>query len=312
MIIARNLPVFLWEYAILHAIYLRNRVYHKSIDVTPYQIWNNRRPNIQHLREFGAPVWVLLQGKDKLPKLQPRSKQRYYVGCEDGSKSILYYNPETRRVLISRNFRFLNLPNHEVPPEQLVIEPEPAVSHEGELGSSTGNMRKTGTENINNNNKHTRDEVLPDGGGEPPRKLRANPRIDYGYLDNPFPDEENEEINKTILNMAELDYSTLAESPEGDRDPITLKEAKESPNWKEWNKAIHVELDVLKNMGTWRLVDCPKEAVPISNKWVFVTKYNKEGELIKRKARLVAKGYAQRPGYDYTDTYSPVVRLETI
>jgi len=49
-----------------------------------------------------------------------------------------------------------------------------------------------------------------------------------------------------------------------------------------------------------------------NNKWVFVRKRNKEGEIVKYKARLVAKGYAQRPGFDYVETHSPVVRLDSI
>ena len=65
-------------------------------------------------------------------------------------------------------------------------------------------------------------------------------------------------------------------------------------------------------MGTWELVDKPHDAVPIANKWVLTKKYNKDGELVKYKARLIVKGCAQRPGQDYNETFSPVVRLESI
>jgi hypothetical protein len=71
-------------------------------------------------------------------------------------------------------------------------------------------------------------------------------------------------------------------------------------------------LEQLRSFGTWKLIDCPLDAIPISNKWVFLKKYNKEGDITKYKARLVVKGCAQCPGFDYTDTFSPVVRLETI
>src|SRR5437879_7400541 len=65
-------------------------------------------------------------------------------------------------------------------------------------------------------------------------------------------------------------------------------------------------------MGTWELVDPPQGRTPVGNKWVLTKKYNKQGNLLKYKARLVAKGYSQMPGMDYHDTFSPVVRLETI
>jgi hypothetical protein len=65
-------------------------------------------------------------------------------------------------------------------------------------------------------------------------------------------------------------------------------------------------------MGTWELVDKPKDPHLIGNKWVFIKKMNKEGEVIKYKAHLVAKGYSQRPGTEYNETFSLVVHLETI
>jgi hypothetical protein len=75
---------------------------------------------------------------------------------------------------------------------------------------------------------------------------------------------------------------------------------------------VQIELAQLQEMGTWRLVDKPADAVPISNKWVFTKKYNKAGDLLKYKGRLVAKGYAQHPGHDYVETFSSIIRLETI
>jgi hypothetical protein len=65
-------------------------------------------------------------------------------------------------------------------------------------------------------------------------------------------------------------------------------------------------------MGTWQLVDKPASAIPISNKWVFTKKQNKDSVLTRYKARLVAKGYAQCPRYDYLETHSPVVCFKTI
>jgi len=65
-------------------------------------------------------------------------------------------------------------------------------------------------------------------------------------------------------------------------------------------------------MGTWELVEKLKGVVPIANKFVFAKKHNREGNLLKYKVRLVAKGCSQRPGHNYADMHSPVVRLKTI
>ena len=65
-------------------------------------------------------------------------------------------------------------------------------------------------------------------------------------------------------------------------------------------------------MGTWELVDAPEDRNPITNKWVFVRKYDKDRNLQKYKACLVARGFSQMPGMDFNETFSPVVRLETI
>ena len=65
-------------------------------------------------------------------------------------------------------------------------------------------------------------------------------------------------------------------------------------------------------MRTWKLIDKPHNAIPITNKFVFAKKHDKDGNIIKYKVRLVAKGCTQQLGYNYVDTYSPMVRLEMI
>jgi hypothetical protein len=115
MLAANQLPEFLWEYAVLHAAYVRNRSFTKHLrKLTPYEGWHNKRPDVSHLREFGAPVWILLQGQKKKQKMLPKSKRRSYVGYDDGADAIKYYNADTRNVLTSRNYRLLqprNSPN---------------------------------------------------------------------------------------------------------------------------------------------------------------------------------------------------------
>lgn len=65
-------------------------------------------------------------------------------------------------------------------------------------------------------------------------------------------------------------------------------------------------------MGTWKLVEKPSGIVSIGNKLVFMKKRGKGGQIIKYKAQLVAKGCTQQLGYDYVETHSPIVRMETI
>lgn len=66
--------------------------------------------------------------------------------------------------------------------------------------------------------------------------------------------------------------------------PKSLKEAKRSSEWHEWESAMRDELAQLLRKGTWKLVTKPDSAIPITNKWVFMKKYNKNGDLLKYKA----------------------------
>ena len=60
------------------------------------------------------------------------------------------------------------------------------------------------------------------------------------------------------------------------------------------------------------MVPKPPNRKPIGCKWVFRVKHNSDGSVSKYKARLVPKGFHQQPGFDFKETFSPVVKPITI
>ena len=119
MIADSNLPKFLWEPAVVHAMYLQNLSYtNVKPAAMPYQRWTGKKPNVSHLREFSAPIWVLLQGQVVQKKILPKFQRRAYVGYDDRSKSIKYFNAATKNILLLQNFCTLT---ESSPPEDIII-----------------------------------------------------------------------------------------------------------------------------------------------------------------------------------------------
>lgn len=70
----------LWTEAIGTAAYLRNRVPNRGImSTTPYFEWYGKKPNVSHLRVFGAKAFVHIPDSMR-QKLDPKAKKTIFVG----------------------------------------------------------------------------------------------------------------------------------------------------------------------------------------------------------------------------------------
>jgi len=71
------------------------------------------------------------------------------------------------------------------------------------------------------------------------------------------------------------------------------------------------EITQLENTSIWELTELPADCKPIKYKWVLNVKQDHTGAITRYKGCLVAKGFSQIPGINFTETFVPVVQLET-
>ena len=128
-------------------------------------------------------------------------------------------------------------------------------------------------------------------------------------------DEEQPEICRPVRIRKHPsyldDYCSLVETVE-DLDPVSYSQAINGHDAVNWMNAMREEIESIHKNQVWQLVDLPKDRKAIGCKWVLKKKFNSDGSLDKYKARLVAKGFTQVEGIDYDETFSPVVKFQSI
>lgn len=109
--------------------------------------------------------------------------------------------------------------------------------------------------------------------------------------------------------LSKKKFAHLSTHSTTDVEPSSFAKAQSLPMWQQ---AMQNEIDALHKNNTWTLVPPPLNANVVGNRWLYKIKRHADGSIERYKARLVAKGFTQEYGFDYTETFSPVVKPITI
>ena len=167
-------------------------------------------------------------------------------------------------------------------------------------------------------------ETTPETGGASVANLSGD-TFGFNFSDN-FYDPEIESADtleartpptRNFKELPENDFTLAAVAAmqlPAAADPLSYNEAVRGPFRREWEAAAQEEYDSLLAHKTFSIVPLPAGRKAVGSKWVFKTKRNAEGRVIRYKARLVAQGFSQKPGVDYVpdELSAPVARMDSI
>ncbi|KAL6312259.1 hypothetical protein AAG906_022015 [Vitis piasezkii] len=122
-------------------------------------------------------------------------------------------------------------------------------------------------------------------------------------------DARKEKLDQKAEYGVFVGYSNLTKATRWNWDKVEPEQAyTEEKN----QNSMEEEIKMTHKNQTWELVDKPLHKKAIGVKWVYRTKLNADGSVNKYMVRLVIKGYAQLFGVDFSETFAPVARLDTI
>ena len=82
-----SLPILFWGYALETATYLLNLIPSKVVSKTPTELWNGRKPSLNHILIWDALTHV---SRKEPHKLESRTKVCLFIGYPKGTRGGLF------------------------------------------------------------------------------------------------------------------------------------------------------------------------------------------------------------------------------
>ena len=145
MLCEDNLPKYFWAKAMDTACYILNRVLIRPIlKKTPYELWNERKPNISYFHVFGCKYFILNSGKDNLGKFDTKSDEDIFLGYSTSIKAYRISNKRTLTIEESIHVVF--------------DEANPSPSRKEECIDNDAGILEEGLKDVNLNDKSSTEE----------------------------------------------------------------------------------------------------------------------------------------------------------
>ena len=107
MLFSAGLGSEYWSYAMLHAVYVKNRSPHSchQFKLSPYEALTGTKPNLCHLRVWGCRV-IVKQPNPRSAKLDSIAREGIFLRYTATNKNIVYIDIETQQEKIGSHVRY--------------------------------------------------------------------------------------------------------------------------------------------------------------------------------------------------------------
>nr|GFA06867.1 retrovirus-related Pol polyprotein from transposon TNT 1-94 [Tanacetum cinerariifolium] len=106
MLIFSRAPLFLWAEAIATACFTQNRsIIHRRFNKTPYELINDRNPDISFLYVFGA-LFYPKNDREDIGKLGAKGDIGFFIVYSVDSCAYRIYNQRTKKIIETMNVSF--------------------------------------------------------------------------------------------------------------------------------------------------------------------------------------------------------------
>ena len=295
MVHGAGLDVDMWAEAAITANYIRNRSPATGRAKTPWELFNKRKPDISHMRVFGARAFVHIP-KQFRRKLDSLSSPGIFIGYAANSKAYRVLLDDGK-ITVTRDVTFDEAQQQTAPASglstKLLIMEEPDLSDEGsDAGSDTSS--------------ETPSSSVPSEAPPIPSEAAATVSPTAASTQARYPGRQRRQPKEWYKVQA------LAAGVSELEEPQTYEQAIHSPNAEQWKAAMDEEMASLQENNTWSLEERPVGVQPVEVKWVFKIKKDAQGNVERFKARLVAKGYMQKEGIDFNEVFAPVSKYTSL